>query len=284
MSAEQQMSGPIQSDDTITDVLRARIAAGRTAAGLVVVHSRTPAIARMAKACGYDWLFIDLEHGQTGLDVATQICVAALDAGIAPFVRVPANEPAWIGRALDGGAVGIVVPHVDSARDAERAVMAARYPPRGARSLSGLLPQLGYRSLPAPEAMLRSDAMTFLVGIIETREAIDDIDAIAAVVGIDALQVGTTDLSVSLGVPGEVDHPKVQRAVERTVEACRRHGKIPGLGGAYREEAMRLYANLGCRLMLVGNDLSLFLGALRQRAAFAASLDESQVSAPRRPP
>jgi 2-keto-3-deoxy-L-rhamnonate aldolase RhmA len=255
------------------DALRTRLAAGKVAAGLVVVHSRTPAIARMAKSCGYDWLFVDLEHGPTGLDVASEICVAALDAGITPFVRVPANEPAWIGRALDGGAVGIVVPHIDSVADAERAVAAARYPPRGARSLSGLLPQLGYRAQPAPEAMHAADALTFLVGIIETKEAIEAIDAIAAVDGMDALQVGTTDLSVSLGVPGEIDHPKVQDAVARTVGACRRHGKVPGLGGAYHEEAMRTYAKLGCRLMLVGNDLSLFLGALRERAGFAGSLE-----------
>jgi 4-hydroxy-2-oxoheptanedioate aldolase len=258
------------------DRLRARLARDEIAAGLVVVHSRTPQIARMAAACGFHWLFVDLEHGATGLDIAAQISVAALDAGVAPFVRVPANEPAWIGRAFDGGAVGVVVPHIDSPEDAARAASAARFPPAGARSLSGLLPQLGYRPLPAPETMRSADAITCLVGIIETREAIERIEAIAAVPGLDALQVGTTDLSVSLGVPGEVEHPKVQDAVRRTVDACRRHGKIPALGGAYREEALRLYAAMGIRLMLVGNDLSLLLGALRQRAAFASGL----VSAP----
>jgi 2-keto-3-deoxy-L-rhamnonate aldolase RhmA len=254
------------------DALRSRLDEGRIAAGLVVVHSRTPAIARIAASCGYHWLFVDLEHGQMPLDLATQICVAALDAGITPFVRVPANEAAWIGGALDGGAVGIVVPHVDSAEDARRAVAAARYPPVGARSLSGLLPQLGYRALPAGAAMQQADALTFLMGIIETREAVDRVDAIAAVPGLDALQVGTTDLSVSLGVPGEIDHPKVQDAVSRTLEACRRHGKIAAVGGAYREDALRLYAGLGIRLMLVGNDLALMIGALRQRAELVAAL------------
>ena len=134
---------------TTDDPLRSRLAEGGIAAGLVVAHSRTPAIARMAASCGYHWLFLDLEHGSMSLDTASQIAVAALDAGITPVVRVPANEPAWIGRALDGGAVGIVVPHVDTPEDAERAVDAARYPPAGSRSLSGLLPQLSYRPLPA---------------------------------------------------------------------------------------------------------------------------------------
>ena len=111
------------------DPLRARLAAGGVASGLVVAHSRTPTIARIAASCGFHWLFVDLEHGATSLEIASQICVAALDAGIAPFVRVPENAPGWIGRALDGGAIGIVVPHINSAADAKRAVNAARYPP-----------------------------------------------------------------------------------------------------------------------------------------------------------
>jgi 2-keto-3-deoxy-L-rhamnonate aldolase RhmA len=259
-------------DSTPADPLRARLASGRIASGLVVVHSRQAQIARIAASCGYHWLFVDLEHGATGLDTATQICVAALDAGITPVVRVPANDPAWIGRVLDGGAVGVVVPHVDSRQDAERAADAVRYPPAGSRSLSGLQPQFGYQAIPAGELMRRADALTLLIGIIETGEAIARIDEIAAVPGMDALQIGTNDLSVSLGVPGEVDHPHVQEAVGRTIAACRRHGKIPVLGGAYREEALRRYADMGIRMMLVGNDLSLLIGALRARAAFAAEL------------
>ncbi len=254
------------------DPLRARLATGGIAAGLVVVHSRQAQIARIAASCGYHWLFIDLEHGATGLDTATQVCVAALDAGITPVVRVPANDPAWIGRVLDGGAGGVVVPHIDTPNDAARAADAVRYPPDGSRSLSGLQPQFGYRALPAPELMRRADALTLLIGIIETAEAIERIDEIAAVAGMDALQIGTNDLSVSLGVPGEVDHPAVRAAVERVIAACRRHGKIPVLGGAYREEALRLYAGMGIRMMLVGNDLSLLVAALHARAAFAVAL------------
>jgi len=105
--------------------------------------------------------------------------VAALDAGITPVVRVPANDPAWIGRVLDGGAVGVVVPHVDSRQDAERAADAVRYPPAGSRSLSGLQPQFGYQAIPAGELMRRADALTLLIGIIETGEAIARIDEIA---------------------------------------------------------------------------------------------------------
>lgn len=254
------------------DLLRAKLAANGVASGLVVAHSRTPTIARIAASCGFHWLFVDLEHGTTSLEIASQICVAALDAGITPVVRVPENSPAWIGRALDGGAVGIVVPHIDSARDAKRAVDAARYPPIGSRSLSGLLPQFGYRALPAREQMAQAEALTFLVAIIETKEAIDQVDAIAAVPGLDALQVGTSDLSVSLGVPGELGHPSVQEAVRCTIEACSRHGKVAAVGGAYRPDWLRLYAGMGVRMLLVGNDLSLLVGALRERAALADNL------------
>ena len=258
------------------DSLRAKLAAGGVASGLVIAHSRTPTIARIAASCGFHWLFIDLEHSATSLEIASQICVAALDAEITSVVRVPENSPAWIGRALDGGAVGIVVPHIDSAAEAKRAVDAARYPPTGSRSLSGLLPHFGYRALPAREQMAQAEALTFLVGIVETKEAIKQIDAIAAVPGLDGLQVGTSDLSVSLGVPGELDHPSVQDAVRRTIDACSRHGKIAIVGGAYRPDWLRLYAAMGVRMMLVGNDLSLLVGALRDRAAFADTLVTAQ--------
>jgi 4-hydroxy-2-oxoheptanedioate aldolase len=259
-----------------SDAVRERLASNSIAIGLVVAHSRTPVIAHMAASCGFHWLFIDLEHGPTSLERASEICVAALDAGITPFVRVPENTPAWISRALDGGAVGIVVPHIDSVDAAARAVAAARYPPAGARSLSGLLPQFGYHGLPAIEQMRQGDALTFLVGLIETKEASAAVEEIAAVRGIDALQVGTNDLSVSLGVPGELDHPVVQDAVRRTMAACKRERKIAVIGGAYRPEWLKLYAGMGARMLLVGNDQSLLVDALRDRASFAAGLTASE--------
>jgi 2-keto-3-deoxy-L-rhamnonate aldolase RhmA len=256
----------------VSEALRRRVADGGIAAGLVVAHSRTSAIARMAASSGFHWLFLDLEHGSMSLDTASQISVAALDAGVAPVVRVPANDPAWIGRVLDGGAIGVVVPHVETAEDAARAVDAARYPPLGSRSLSGLLPQLSYRALPAAEVMREGDALSFVMALVETEGAIARADAIAAVPGLDALQVGTSDLSVSLGVPGQVAHPKVQDAVAKTISACNRHGKIAVVGGAYQEEALRIYAGMGVRMMLAGNDLALLMGAMRERARYVAAL------------
>lgn len=260
---------------TAKDPLRRRLAAGGIAAGLVVAHSRTPAIARMAASSGFHWLFLDLEHGSMSLDMASQIAVAALDAGVTPVVRVPANEAAWIGRALDGGAVGIVVPHVETPDDAARAVDAARYPPAGSRSLSGLLPQLSYRPLPAVEVMRQADALSFVMALIETGGAVERVDAIAAVPGLDALQVGTNDLSVSLGVAGEVAHPKVREAVAKTIDACNRNGKIAVVGGAYSDDALRLYAGMGVRMMLAGNDLALLMGAMRERAGLIAALADA---------
>ena len=114
--------------------------------------------------------------------------------------------------------------------------------------------------------------MTFLVGIIETKSAVAAIDEIAAIPGMDALQVGTSDLSVSLGVPGELGHPLVQEAVRRTIEACRREKKIPIVGGAYRPEWLELYVGMGIRMLLAGNDLSLMVGALRERFSFVAGI------------
>lgn len=260
------------SNSTTSDVLGAFLQTTKVTAGLVVAHSRTSTIAHIAASCGYQWLFLDLEHGATSLQTASEICTAALSAGIVPFVRVPENASAWIGRALDGGAVGVVVPHIESASDARLAVAAARYPPAGERSLSGLLPQFGYRALPASEQMQKGNALTFLVGIIETKAAVAAIDEIAAVPGMDALQVGTSDLSVSLGVPGELGHPLVQDAVKRTIQACRREHKTPIVGGAYRPEWLQLYVGMGIRMLLAGNDLSLFIAALRDRSSLITGM------------
>ena len=126
-----------------------RLAAGQLAIGVAVLHARSVHIAKLMAAAGFDFLFIDLEHGAMSLDTAGQISVAALDAGIAPMVRVPGFEHHHAARALDAGALGVAIPHVDTAEVARQMVRNCRYPPEGARSIAGAPPQLGYRALPS---------------------------------------------------------------------------------------------------------------------------------------
>src|SRR5262249_20137530 len=160
----------------------------------------------IGRSCGYDWLFIDMEHGAFDVDLVAQIAVAAFAAGIAPIVRVPGIEHYHATRVMDAGALGIVVPHVNTPEEARRIADQCRFPPFGHRSIPGGLPQLAFASLPVAEAMPIVDAATLIVVMLETEAAIANADAIAAIDGIDVLLIGSSDLTADMGIPGEYDN------------------------------------------------------------------------------
>jgi 2-keto-3-deoxy-L-rhamnonate aldolase RhmA len=250
----------------VANPVRQRIDAGGVALGVGVRVARGIEIARMMKVAGFDWLFIDLEHGQMSIDAACQMSVAALDAGIAPLVRVPVGQTTMGTRCLDGGALGIVMPHVDTAEEARAIADAYRYPPLGHRSIVGGLPQIGYASLPIGEAAAAINAATLVAVMIETPKAVANAEAIAAVPGIDMLLMGCSDLTLEMGIPGQFEHPDVAGAIETVIAACRRHGRIPAIGGIHTEPLLARYLKLGMKAALAGNDLPLLLGAATQRA------------------
>ena len=255
-----------------TNPARERLRKGEVALGCGVRLARTVEIAKVMAISGYDWLFIDMEHGSIDLDIACQMAVAALDAGIAPIPRVPSGEFSIATRLLDGGAAGIVVPHVDTADEAREIVDRLKYPPQGHRSVAGAMAQLGYRPVPLAEATRIVNAETLIVVMIETPRAVENAEAIAAVPGIDVLLIGTNDLSMELGVPGGLGDPKVVAAYERVIAACKRHGKWPGMGGVYDEPLMRRYVELGCRFLMAGADLAFMMGAGAKRTEFLRGL------------
>jgi 4-hydroxy-2-oxoheptanedioate aldolase len=250
----------------IANPVRRRIEAGGVALGVGVRVVRGVEIAKLMKVAGFDWLFIDLEHGQMSIDAACQISVAALDAGIAPLVRVPMGQTTMGTRCLDGGALGIVMPHVDTPEEARAIADAYRYPPVGHRSIVGGLPQVAYASLPIGEAAATINAATLVAVMIETPKAVANADAIAAVPGIDMLLMGCSDLTLEMGIPGQFEDPRLVAAIETVVAACRRHGRIPAIGGIYAEALLARYLKLGMQAALAGNDLPLLLGAATQRA------------------
>jgi 2-keto-3-deoxy-L-rhamnonate aldolase RhmA len=225
-------------------------------------------IARVMKTAGSDFLFIDLEHGATSVETAFSISVAALDAGIAPLVRVPHGELALGTRCLDAGALGIVIPHVDTAEQARAMVEAFRFAPLGHRSIGGAYPQFGFASVPAREVVEGLNQATLLVAMIETPQAVENAERIAAVPGIDVLLMGTNDLCLELGIPGQLEHDRIVQAVDAVVAACRQHDKWPGLGGVYGRELMPRYIARGMRFVLAGNDISLLLNAAQDQARF----------------
>src|SRR5262249_19277108 len=141
-----------QIGDILRNGVRDKLARGEVVASMAVRLVRNVKIARIAKTAGFDTLYIDVEHSSFSLETTSQICIAALAVGIAPFVRVPSIRPEHVGRVLDGGALGVIAPHVCSVEEARAVVRAAKFPPLGERSAAGGLPHLQYRSFPQAEA------------------------------------------------------------------------------------------------------------------------------------
>lgn len=256
----------------IPNLTKRRLEAGKVTLGMGLRQARTVDIASIAKTCGFDWLFIDMEHSSMNADLAAQISMAALATGVTPIVRVPGKEHHHASRLLDNGAMGVVVPHVDTAAEAQQVAVHCKYPPIGHRSLAGAQPQLGFKSVPSGDAMRMVNQETLVVVMLETPTAIRNADAIAAVKGIDVLLVGTNDLCAELGIPGQFAHKKVVDAYTTVIAAARKHRKFPGMGGVYDPPLMQKYIAMGMRFILSGSDFSFILAGGSARVSMLRSV------------
>jgi len=245
-----------------------QLAAGKLALGMGLRQARTCDIAAIAKTSGFDWLFIDMEHSSLDVDTAAQIANAALAVGITPIVRVPGKEHHHSSRLLDAGAQGVVVPHVDTVEEAQRAVSYCKYPPVGHRSMAGAQPQFAFQSVSMGDAATVVNAETLVIVMLETPQAIANAEAIAAVPGIDSLLIGTNDLCAEMGIPSQFGHADVEKAYLRVIAACKKHGVHPGMGGVYEPKLMEKYIGLGMRFILSGSDLSFIMAGARERSKF----------------
>jgi len=174
-------------------------------------------------------------------------------------------EPARMSRVLDGGAQGVILPDVNTRAEAEAIVAACRFPPLGKRSVMGLGPSLGYRAVPLSELNPKLNAETAVIVMLETGEGVENCEAIAAVDGIDVLLIGSGDLTTDLGIPGQVDHPRLRAAYERVAAACRAQKKVLGVGGIRHNTALQgELIKLGARFVIAGTDTNYVLAGARQ--------------------
>ena len=225
---------------------------------------RTPNIAMIAAACGFDAVYIDLEHNPTSLETAAGVCVAALGMGITPIARVTSHDPHDATRILDCGAQGVMVPHIQNAKEARDIVQACLYAPKGHRSAFGSGPQLGYAAIPQAEVCKIINEETVLMAMIETPEAVENAEEIAAVEGIDVLHIGASDLSTEMGIPGQYSSERMRAAFEKVAGAAHRHGKQMGVGGVRQDfEFQSWLIKLGMRYLTGGSDIAYILSAGR---------------------
>lgn len=244
-----------------------KIRRGEVASTCLLKIIRTVEAPMLLKTAGFDSVLVDMEHSTFDLDTTSQICIASLYAGITPIVRSPTKEPFFVSRILDGGALGVIVPHIRSAQDARDVVNAAKFQPIGHRSATAGLPHLGFRPIPAKLASPALNDSTMVIPMIETLEAVEDVDEIAAVPGVDSLLIGTNDLTAEMGIPGQYDEQIVHDAYMRVIAACKKHGVSLGIGGLHsRPDLLKKYCSLGANWILAGIDAGLLLAGATQVA------------------
>lgn len=259
---QAMLAQPVTAASLVRNAMRDKLARGEVVSSIIVRMSRGIEIAQIACSAGFDSLYVDLEHSSLSLDIASQICLAAQALGVTPLIRVPANQPEWISRALDAGALGVIAPHVDSATEAREVVRLARFAPRGQRSMVGQLPQLQYRAFPPKEACAAVDQATMVIVQLEGTAAIGAVEEIMAVDGVDMAMIGANDLMADLGLAGDYAHPLLHDAFQRTITACGKFGKFAGIGGlGGQPELVAKFIAMGARYVSCGTDAGMLLSA-----------------------
>ncbi|KAH7083935.1 2,4-dihydroxyhept-2-ene-1,7-dioic acid aldolase-like protein [Paraphoma chrysanthemicola] len=250
-----------------------------TAFGIKI--SADTSIVHIAKAAGYDSLFIDLEHTALTIKDANQLCIAAISSGITPFVRVPHQcGDGFMQRVLDVGAMGVIVPHIHTVDDAKRAIRISKYPPLGKRSISAGFPHFEFAPVQTAqlvEEMNASGSTVFIM--IETADALENVEHIAALPGCDVLLVGSNDLAMEIGTLGDWDAPDFFAALERVGKAATQHGKLMGIAGLYHRPDIleRVINEFGARWIVGAQDVGLLLQGGKANSELLRSLQKGSI-------
>jgi 2-keto-3-deoxy-L-rhamnonate aldolase RhmA len=225
-----------------------------------------PAIAEIMARAGFHWLVVDMEHSVITIREAEELIRVIELCGVVPLVRLSANDPIQIKRVMDAGAHGVIVPMVNTCEEAEAAVAAVKYPPQGTRGV-GLARAQGYgRTFDAYREWLKKDALVIVQ--VEHIQAVENLEAILSVDGVDGFIVGPYDLSGSLGVPGEFNHPLMQKAMKRIQSVVSSSGKVPGIHIVEPDEKqLRQRIKEGYRFVAYSVDIRMLDNACRSGLA-----------------
>lgn len=250
--------------------MKARLAAGEVVSAMSIRYSRGIEIVGYATSAGMDGVLIDLEHSNIDLDQCAQFTLAALAHGLTAVVRVPSIGNSFVARALDGGAQGIIMPHVETAKDAMDCARAAKFFPDGDRSAIGGLAALNYATHATIDANRAVNKHVLTIIMIETLSALDNLESIADVPNVDVLLIGTNDLTAQYGAPGEHDDPRIAQAYQKVINVCRKTNKAVGIGGLYaRPDLIDKYVKMADgigRFVMCGSDQDYVLQGARKAA------------------
>ncbi len=247
--------------------VKAKITAGGSSFGAMIFEFFTPGIAQICKAAGAEFILYDMEHTAISTETLRQQFALCRGLGIVPLVRVPTTEYDFIARMLDVGAMGIMVPMVDTAEQAAFIAACCKYPPVGRRGAAFGVGHDDFTGGSVLDKMKAGNERTLVICQIETAKGAENCDAIAAVPGVDVLWLGHFDLTNFMGIPAQFDNPRYLKAVDDMVAACDRHGKTPAFMAA-DQKWMKDYLAKGFRLMAYGVDIGIFQTALAQGIGF----------------
>jgi 2-keto-3-deoxy-L-rhamnonate aldolase RhmA len=243
---------------------RQKLHAGELVVCLGINQMRSAEASLIAEACGFDAIFVDLEHSATSLETAATICVAARRTGVTPLARVSSHDAFHTARILDAGAQGVMVPHVQDAAQARAIVEQLRFPPVGQRSAFGTGPTLAYRAVSQGEVNGYLNGQELVIAMLETPQAVENADAIAAVDGIDMIHIGSLDVSNLMGIPAKYRDRRMMDVFEQVARAAKSHRKFMGVGGARGDvELQRDLVRMGVQYLTTGSDVSYLMTAAR---------------------
>jgi 2-dehydro-3-deoxyglucarate aldolase/4-hydroxy-2-oxoheptanedioate aldolase len=240
---------------------------GKVVVGVMCMEFATPGIGRISAEAGAQFILFDMEHTGWELETIRMLLATSRAADLVPFVRVPVTDYHFIAHALDVGAVGIVVPLVNSPDQAREVVQCAMYPPRGRRGCAFAMAHDDFKSGDVAAKMEQANDQLMIIAQIETVQGLENVEEIVALDGIDAAWIGQFDLTVSMGIPAQFDHPDFIAATRRVVAACRQHGKAAAMGAMNPADLAQGPAN-GYQLLAYVADLWIYQQALRE--CFAA--------------
>jgi 2-keto-3-deoxy-L-rhamnonate aldolase RhmA len=242
--------------------LRKKVLAGECVYGTMIRIARDPGAPAIYKGAGYDFVFIDMEHGSYSMETVADLIRGAKSVGIGTVIRVPRLETFFISRVLDAGAEGIMVPMTSTREDAEAIARFSKYTPIGQRGFGSSSGMTDFTPLKATDFMKEANDHTLIVAQIETREAIENIDAILSVEGIDVGVIGPNDLSISLGIADQMNSEILMKAIEKVVETAKKRGKASGIHiGSV--EAIKKWRAKGMTVLACSTDINFQFSAAK---------------------
>jgi 2-keto-3-deoxy-L-rhamnonate aldolase RhmA len=240
--------------------LKLKLKNGGLAVGTMISEIRNPNLAYLLARCGFDFFIIDNEHGSYSPETISNMIAAARGAGVLTIVRIPEIRRETILKPLDCGAAGLLVPQVNTAHQAKEIMTHAKYPPMGNRGVALSRAHSLYAIPKADQYLAQANEATFIAVQAESPEAVGNLESIAATPGVDAVFVGPADLSVSLGIPGQMTHPDEIKAIDRVVAVCQAQGITPGIHMS-NFEMLGAWIKKGMRFVTFSSDVDLLARA-----------------------